>query len=197
MHLKRLERLHPKRILGPQPSLSTNSSTGAISDLIKPIFFKFRLVFKSALWFILTLKERFKLFLKKALKSLILGLFPLLFVFFSLLSLANEEAKKPEPNMLEQFFPFIIIGLVFYFLLIRPQQRRSKDHKSFLSNLKNGDEILTSSGIYGKIEGLTDEFVILEIAEGTKVRILKSQIHSLVNETKNQVQTRQKARTKK
>ena len=125
-----------------------------------------------------------------------LSLVPLVLGFFSLQALA-EEASKPKPSTLEQLFPFIIVGLVFYFLLIRPQQRRSRDHKSFISGLRTGDEVLTSSGIYGKIEGLTDEFVILEIAEGTKVRILKSQIHSFTSENKNQVQTRGTSKAKK
>ena len=129
------------------------------------------------------------MFLKKALKSISLGLTLLIFAFFSFFLFA-EEGLKPKPSALEQWFPFIIAGLVFYFLLIRPQQRRSKDHRSFITGLKTGDEVLTSSGIYGKIEGLTDEFVILEIADGVKLRILKSQIHSFSSENKNQVQTR-------
>lgn len=102
--------------------------------------------------------------------------------FFSFQSFASEGAnttgQKATPTALEQFFPFIILGLVFYFLLIWPQQRRYKQHGDFLSKIKRGDEILTSSGIYGRIEGLTDSFVILEVAENVRIRIAKSQISS-------------------
>ncbi len=93
--------------------------------------------------------------------------------------MANEAAKGPSG--FEQFVPFLIIGLVFYFLLIRPQQKKFKQHNDFLSQIKRGDEVLTSSGIFGTIEGLTDSFVILEIAEDIKIRVLKSQISSFAN----------------
>ena len=95
---------------------------------------------------------------------------------------ANTEPATPAktPSAIEQFFPLILLGLVFYILLIRPQQRRYKKHGEFLSKIKRGDEVLTSSGIYGKIEGLTDSFVILEVAEDVNIRVAKSQISSYV-----------------
>ncbi len=115
--------------------------------------------------------------------------FPLIFakIFFwiySFPSFASEGAGSSgqtapaTPTALEQFFPFIILGLVFYFLLIRPQQRRYRQHRDFLSKIKRGDEVLTSSGIYGRIEGLTDSFVILEVADNVRIRVAKSQIAS-------------------
>ena len=104
---------------------------------------------------------------------------PFIYSGFAFAALQPPAQKDGEgPSVLEQFFPFIIIGLLFYFLLIRPQQRKHKQHGDFLSKIKRGDEVLTSSGIYGKIEGLTEEFVILEIADNTRIRILKSQISS-------------------
>ena len=80
------------------------------------------------------------------------------------------------------FFPFIILGLLFYFLLIRPQQRKLKQHGDFLSKIKRGDEVLTSSGIFGRIEGLTDQFAVLEVADNVRIRILKSQISSFARQ---------------
>ena len=116
------------------------------------------------------------------------SVFPL-FTFFSCFSsFANKASDPPQPatpTALEQFFPFIILGLLFYFLLIRPQQRRNKQHRDFLSKIKRGDEVLTNSGIYGKIEGLTDSFVILEVAENVRIRIAKSQIAAYTGETEN------------
>lgn len=104
-----------------------------------------------------------------------LSLLPLLLLSFS--SVAKAAGQKP--SALEQMFPFLLIGLVFYFLLIRPQQRKYKKLNDFISQIKVGDEVLTNSGIFGKIEGITDQFVILEIAETVRIRILKNQIASL------------------
>jgi preprotein translocase subunit YajC len=67
-------------------------------------------------------------------------------------------------------------------MLIRPQQRRTQTHKGFVEKLKRGDSVLTSGGILGTIEGLTEQFVILQIADGVKVRILKNQIASSIAE---------------
>ena len=110
---------------------------------------------------------------------------PLVFILlFSFLSYANEGgASASKPTALEQFFPFILIGLFFYFILIRPQQKKYKQHRDFLSQIKRGEEILTSSGIYGRIEGLTDQFVILEVAPEVRIRVAKSQIASYTAET--------------
>ncbi len=108
-------------------------------------------------------------------------LFSTISVFFCSLSAYAQDAQ-PKPSMLEQFFPFILIFLVFFFLVIRPAQRRQKTHHSFVSNLKRGDSVLTSGGILGTIEGITDQFVTLEISDGVKIRILKSQIASSASE---------------
>ena len=72
--------------------------------------------------------------------------------------------------------------MVFFFLVIRPSQKRQKTHVSFLQGLKRGDSVLTSSGILGTIEGITDKFVTLEVADGVRLRILKSQIASPAGE---------------
>lgn len=114
-------------------------------------------------------------------------LFIVLFFYYFPCWAKNAPAQTaPTPNALEQFFPFILLGILFYFLFIRPQQRRHKQHGDFLSKIKRGDEILTSSGIYGKIEGLTDSFVILEVAENVRIRVAKSQISSWTAEAEKQ-----------
>ena len=84
------------------------------------------------------------------------------------------------PSFLESLIPWILIFGVFYFILIRPQVKQRKEHTAFLSQLKKGDEVITMSGFLGRIEGLTDQFITLEIASGTKVKILRSQIASPV-----------------
>ncbi len=84
----------------------------------------------------------------------------------------------PSPSALEQFLPFIVVFVIFYFLIIRPQGKKVKQHSEFLNQLKRGDSVLTSGGILGTIEGLTDKFVTLEISDGVRIRILKNQISS-------------------
>lgn len=95
---------------------------------------------------------------------------------------ATAEAAKQQPGMLEQFMPFILIFIIFFFFIIRPQQKRTKAHRDFLAQMKRGDSVLTSGGILGTIEGITEKFVTLEVADGVRLRILRAQIASQVNE---------------
>ena len=88
-----------------------------------------------------------------------------------------QSASAAQPGILEQVvIPFGFVFLIFYFLIIRPQGKRQKTHQDFLSGLKRGDSVLTNSGIMGKIEGLTEQFVTLEIADGVRIKMLKNQV---------------------
>lgn len=86
--------------------------------------------------------------------------------------------QAAQPSALEMFLPFIFIFVIFYFLIIRPQSKRLKSHETFLKEIKKGDQVVTSSGIIGSIDGITDQFVTLEIAQGVKIKVLKKQIAS-------------------
>jgi preprotein translocase subunit YajC len=79
---------------------------------------------------------------------------------------------------LTAFLPLILIVVVFYFLLIRPQTKRQKEHKMLLANLRKGDKVVTSSGIFGTIVGMDEKEnkVVLKVAENVKVEFLKSSI---------------------
>lgn len=78
------------------------------------------------------------------------------------------------------FLPFILIFVVFYFLILRPQQKQSKERKRMLSELKRGDEIITSGGIYGKIINVSEDDVItLEVSKGINIKITRSGIAGL------------------
>jgi preprotein translocase subunit YajC len=74
----------------------------------------------------------------------------------------------------------VVFVAVFYFLLIRPQQKRMKDQQSMLSRLSSGDEVVTSGGILGRITEVNDTFVTLEIADGVRIKVQKSQITQLM-----------------
>ncbi len=74
------------------------------------------------------------------------------------------------------FLPLVLIFGVFYFLLIRPQQKKAKEHQAYLSNMKKGDLVVTSGGLHGSITGLTDTVVTLEIAEKIRVKVSRQHI---------------------
>ena len=80
-----------------------------------------------------------------------------------------------------QFIPLILIFIIFYFFLIRPQQKRVKDHKTIVEGLKRGDEVITSGGIIGTVERvMEDDRIEVLIGESTKVQIIRSTITSLL-----------------
>ena len=80
-----------------------------------------------------------------------------------------------------QFIPLILIFVIFYFFLIRPQQKRVKDHRAMVQGLKRGDEVITSGGIIGVVDRVMDDDRIeVTIGENTKVQIIRSTITSLL-----------------
>jgi preprotein translocase subunit YajC len=86
-----------------------------------------------------------------------------------------------DQSALVQFLPFIMIFIVFYFLLIRPQQKKQKDHKTMLSALRRGDRIVTGGGMLGTVNRVVnDNEVEVDIAPGVRVRLLRSTIASVL-----------------
>ena len=77
-------------------------------------------------------------------------------------------------NMFSMFLPMILIIIVFYFFMIRPQIKRQKELQKFRSALQKGDKVVTTGGLYGKIEEIKDNIIMLEIAPGIKVKVDKS-----------------------
>lgn len=67
----------------------------------------------------------------------------------------------------------VVFGLIFYFMLIRPQSKRAKEHKNLLANLAKGDEVVTSGGVIGKITKVTEQFIVLEIADKVEITVQK------------------------
>jgi preprotein translocase subunit YajC len=98
---------------------------------------------------------------------------------FEILSSAHAQeaaAQAPQQSPFMQFVPFVLIFLVMYFLMIRPQKKKIQEEQSFLDKLAHGDEVFTKSGILGKITGIADKVVTLELESGAKLKILKSHI---------------------
>ena len=83
-----------------------------------------------------------------------------------------------------QFIPLILIFVIFYFFLIRPQQKKVKEHKLMVASLKRGDQVVTSGGLVGKIERvLGDDKVDISISENVTVQVVQSTIQSLLNKS--------------
>ncbi len=85
---------------------------------------------------------------------------------------AEGQAQSP----LGMFVPFLAIAVVFYFVFFRPQQKQAKQHQSFVTALKKGDEVVTQSGIVGTVHAVEDRTVTLDVGGGTKLRIVKNQV---------------------
>src|SRR2546430_16929916 len=86
-----------------------------------------------------------------------------------------------DSQALVQFLPLVLIFVVFYFLLIRPQQRKAKDQKAMLDALRRGDRVVTGGGIIGTVARVdTPEEVIVDIADGVRVRVLRGTITSVL-----------------
>src|SRR5574340_782048 len=87
-----------------------------------------------------------------------------------------QSAHGGAPPALVSFAPLVLIFVVFYLLLIRPQQQKTKEHRTMLANLKKNDEVITAGGLYGKVVALSDKVVTLEIAANVRVRVDRQQI---------------------
>ena len=87
--------------------------------------------------------------------------------------LMAPPAAGSNPNPVMQFLPLILIGIVFYFFMIRPQTKKMKDQKTFIENIKKGDKVVTIGGIHGKIADINEDTYLLEIENGVKMKIDK------------------------
>lgn len=114
------------------------------------------------------------------------------FGFFSPFVFGDTPPSASPQGGLTPFIPLIIIFGIFYFLVIRPQQKRTKQTEKFLTQLKRGDVVVTNSGIIGTIRVLSDKFVTLEVDEGVSLKILRSHISenaAALKDEKNKVST--------
>ena len=84
-------------------------------------------------------------------------------------------------SMITGLIPFILIFVLFYFLILRPQQKQNKEKENMLKNLKRGDNILTTGGIYGKIVNITGDVLSVEIAKGLNIRVSRSGVAGIAN----------------
>jgi len=88
------------------------------------------------------------------------------------------------PGPLVQFLPLVLVMVIFYFLLIRPQQQKAKEHQLMLDNLKRNDRVLTNGGIYGRVMELGEKELIVEIAPNVRIQVDRGHIETVVNAVK-------------
>jgi preprotein translocase subunit YajC len=93
---------------------------------------------------------------------------------------AAAPAASGQPSTLGMLLPFVLMFGVFYFLMIRPQQKKMKDHESLVTSLQKGEEVITNSGIFGKIHGIADKFITLEVDNNVRIKVLKTQIATVL-----------------
>jgi preprotein translocase subunit YajC len=89
------------------------------------------------------------------------------------------------PGPMMTIFPFILIFAIMYLMVIRPQQKKTKDHQEMLNKLKKYDEVMTSGGIYGKVVDLKESVVTLEVAPNVRIRVNRPQIATVISAEKS------------
>lgn len=87
--------------------------------------------------------------------------------------------QASSPDVLFQFAPIVIIGVIFYLLIINPMRKKQKKVEAMIAALKNGDKVITSSGIYGVVAGVKDKTFILKIADQVKIEVAKNAVSGL------------------
>lgn len=102
--------------------------------------------------------------------------------YLQLLAMASPQAAQGgQPNQFLAFLPIVFMFVIFYFLLIRPQQKRQKELEAMLSQLKKGDQVVTSGGIIGTIVGVKEKEVVLKVGDdGVKLEFLRSAISQVI-----------------
>ncbi|ARC37924.1 preprotein translocase subunit YajC [Paracoccus yeei] len=95
-----------------------------------------------------------------------------------------QAAGAPSAGAsIASFLPLILIFVIMYFLMIRPQQKRMKEHRALIEALKKGDEVITQGGLIGKVTAVRDNELEVEIAPGVRTRVVRSTITGVVNRT--------------
>lgn len=110
-----------------------------------------------------------------------------IFLFLTSPLLHAQQQPQPKPESFAQsmmgsiYFPMALVLLIFYFLLIRPQNKQQKERTDMLSNIQKGDLVITTSGIYAKVVGVTDQILSLEIADNVKIKVEREAVAKLNN----------------
>ncbi len=98
-----------------------------------------------------------------------------------------QAAPAGQPSgttaFIVQIFPLLLIFVIFYFIVMRPQSQRARQHQAAIAAVKKGDEVITGGGIRGRVTKVTDDEAEVEIAQGVKIRVIKSTISQVLSPT--------------
>ncbi len=94
-------------------------------------------------------------------------------------AMGQSGAQGAQAGGFTPFIPMILIFVIFYFLLIRPQQKKAKEQQEMVNNLKKGDKIITSGGIYGRITSVDENTLTIEIAEKVRIKVNRGNVSAL------------------
>jgi preprotein translocase subunit YajC len=107
---------------------------------------------------------------------------------------AQAGAASPGgPSPLVNLLPIALMFVILYFLMIRPQQKRAKEHTTMVENLKRGDEVVTSGGIHGRIQAMADKILTVEIAPNVRIRLDRDQVTSVLRGGRSEDKEKEKA----
>ena len=101
---------------------------------------------------------------------------------YHLLAMASPQGGSPEGSLVSTLIMFALIIGIFYFMILRPQQKRAKERAKMLEAVKKGDKIITASGVHGTVAGLDEKTVLLQVADNVKIKYERSAIGSIVRE---------------
>lgn len=101
-------------------------------------------------------------------------------MFDFLISPAYAQQAASQPSTLMQFLPLVFLLILFYFMLIRPQMKRSREHRDMLGKLAKGDEVITNGGMTGAVRDIGENFITVEIADGVNAKFQKSAVSSVL-----------------
>ncbi|MFQ5894636.1 MAG: preprotein translocase subunit YajC [Nitrospinota bacterium] len=101
-----------------------------------------------------------------------------------------------EPSLLVSLFPFILVFAIFYFLLIRPQQKRQQEHRRMLEDLRRGDHVVTSGGIFGEITKMKDDVLWVKVADNLRLRVQRSAISTRLGQRAKEAEEEEEEKEK-
>jgi preprotein translocase subunit YajC len=97
-----------------------------------------------------------------------------------ILAFSNPSGTDGGPSLITSFIPILLIFVIFYFLLIRPQQKKQRQHQDMLKALRRGDRVVTNGGMYGAVVDVKENIIVLKIAEGVKIEVIKNAIAAII-----------------
>jgi len=112
------------------------------------------------------------------------------------LAYAQSAPGAAGPSPIVSLLPIVLMFVVLYFLLIRPQQKRASEHASMVKNLKRNDEIVTTGGIHGRVQSLAESVLVVEIAPNVRIRLEREQVASVVRSAKPEERDKEREKEK-